>query len=285
MTVPGNWDLEYDVVVAGYGFAGGMAAVTAHDEGASVGLFEKMAHFGGNSILSGGSCAAGREYQPTLEYLKRTCAGTTDIEVLEAFAQGMVELPMVLGRLAADAGFESVVDRRGGTYPFPGSDQLVAVHITRNEKYKGFPWAKGIRAGGTLFWVLAEHVNERSGIDVHYNAPLRELIADMDGAVVGAVVDSDGSRLNVKARRAVVLCTGGFEHNEAMLKHFLPIPDALAMSSLGNTGDGIVMAQKLGAALWHMWLLHGGYGFRVPGLPVAFRHDYSGFRNSERKMP
>lgn len=81
MTIPARWDLEYDVVVAGYGFAGGMAAVAAHDEGASVGLFEKMAHFGGNSILSGGSCAAGREYQPTLEYLKRTCADTTDIEV------------------------------------------------------------------------------------------------------------------------------------------------------------------------------------------------------------
>ncbi|HLQ31174.1 MAG TPA: FAD-binding protein, partial [Chloroflexota bacterium] len=101
---PASWDLEYDVVVAGYGFAGGMAAVTAHDEGARVAMFEKTAHFGGNSILSGGSCAAGTEYQPTLEYLLRTCAGTTDREVLEAFARGMVKLPEVLERLAAEAG-------------------------------------------------------------------------------------------------------------------------------------------------------------------------------------
>ena len=57
------------------------------------------------------------------------------------------------------------------------------------------------------------------------------------------------------------------------------------MSALGNTGDGIVMAQKVGAALWHMWLVHGGYGFQIPGLPVAFRHDYSGFRDPNRPMP
>ena len=280
-----SWDLEYDVVVAGYGFAGGMAAIAAHDEGASVGLFEKTAHFGGNSILSGGSCAAGQDYKETLAYLERTCAGATDLEVLEAFAQGMVELPGLLAKLAGEAGFETVVDRRGGTYPFPGSDQILAVHVSRNERYKGFPWATGIRAGGTLFWVLAEHVNRRQGIAVRYSSPIRDLIAGPDGAVLGVVAEVEGHQVNVRARRAVVLCSGGFEHNEAMLKHYLPLPNAMAMSSLGNTGDGIVMAQKLGAALWHMWLLHGGYGFRVPGSPVAFRHDFTGFRDDNRPMP
>ena len=62
MALPDHWDLDYDVVVAGYGYAGGVAAMTAHDAGARVAIFEKMAHFGGNSILSGGSCAAGTEY-------------------------------------------------------------------------------------------------------------------------------------------------------------------------------------------------------------------------------
>ena len=280
-----NWDLEYDVVVAGYGFAGGMAAITARDDGASVGLFEKMAHFGGNSILSGGSCAAGQNYEDTLAYLERTCGGATDTEVLQAFAQGMVELPGLLARLAGEIGFETVVDRRGGTYPFPGSAQILAVHVSRNERYKGFPWATGIRAGGTLFWVLAEQVARREGIAVHYNSPIHDLIAGDDGAVLGVMARLEGRQVNVRARRAVVLCSGGFEHNPTMLKHYLTIPDAMAMSSLGNTGDGIVMAQKLGAALWHMWLLHGGYGFRVPGSLVAFRHDFTGFRDDNRPMP
>jgi succinate dehydrogenase/fumarate reductase flavoprotein subunit len=59
----------------------------------------------------------------------------------------------------------------------------------------------------------------------------------------------------------------------------------MSVSPLGNTGDGIKMAQKAGAALWHMWLIHGGYGFRVPDVPIALRHNYPGFRNSERRMP
>jgi succinate dehydrogenase/fumarate reductase flavoprotein subunit len=280
-----GWDLDYDVVVGGYGFAGGMAAISANDEGASVALFEKTAHFGGNSILSGGSCAAGQDYAPTLAYLERTCGDATDHDVLEVFAQGMVELPALLARLAGEVGFETVVDRRGGTYPFPGSDQILAVHVSRNERYKGYPWATGIRAGGTLFWILAEQIQRRPGIEVRYNAPIVDLVAGEDNIVLGVLAEVDGRQVRVRARRAVILCTGGFEHNETLLKHYLPIPDAMAMSSLGNTGDGIVMGQKLGAALWHMWLLHGGYGFKVPGSPVAFRHDYSGFRSDNRPMP
>lgn len=285
MTVAAAWDAEHDVVVAGYGYAGGMAALTAHDEGADVVLYEKTAHFGGNSILSGGSCAAGENYDAALAYLVRTCGEATDLDILQAFAQGLVALPGLLAAMAGEVGFETVVDRRGGTYPFPGSEQMLAVHVSRNELYKGFPWAKGIRAGGTLFWVLAEQLKRRPGIEVHYNSPVLELVTDASGAVTGVRVESEGRQLKVRARRAVVLCTGGFEHNHTMLKHFLPVRDALAMSALGNTGDGIIMGQKVGAALWHMWLLHGGYGFRVPGVPVAFRHDFTGFRNDSRPMP
>ncbi|MBI4493278.1 MAG: FAD-binding protein [Chloroflexi bacterium] len=283
--VPERWDLEYDVVVAGYGYAGGMAAITAHDAGARVAIFEKMAHFGGNSMLSGGSCAVGTEYEPTLAYLERTCADATDREVLETFARGMVEFPGTLARLAGEVGFETVVSRRGATYPFPGADQMFAVRVTRNETYKGFPWAKGIKAGGTLFWVLAEQVNRRPQIEVCCNAPVRDLVTDGNGAVVGLVVEIEGQRLNVLARRAVVLCTGGFEHNQRLRSHYLQIQRTVAMSPLGHTGDGILMAQKAGAALWHMWHLHGGYGFQVPDLPIAIRHSFEGYREENRRMP
>ena len=55
MKEPKHWDLDYDVVVAGYGYAGGVSAICATDAGARTIILEKMAHFGGNSILSGGS--------------------------------------------------------------------------------------------------------------------------------------------------------------------------------------------------------------------------------------
>jgi hypothetical protein len=57
------------------------------------------------------------------------------------------------------------------------------------------------------------------------------------------------------------------------------------MSPMGLTGDGILMAQKVGAALWHMWLIHGGYGFMVPDVPISIRHTFAGFRKDDRPMP
>src|SRR5439155_1641298 len=53
---------------------------------------------------------------------------------------------------------------------------------------------------------------------------------------------------------------------------------------LVNTGDGIKMAQKAGATLWHMWHFHGGYGFKFPEFPFAIRHVWAGPRNENRKM-
>ncbi|HEY7067721.1 MAG TPA: FAD-dependent oxidoreductase [Chloroflexota bacterium] len=286
MRAPAHWDLDYDVVVAGYGYAGAMAAMTAHDAGARVALFEKMAHPGGNSILSGGACLVGTDYDATLAYLRRTLADATDPAVVEVYARGMVALPELLQQLAGEVGFDTAVNRHNaGTYPFPGYEQLVAVYVTRNDKYTGFSWAKGTKAGGTLFWVVLRQMERRPAIDVRFNAPVRDLVLDDSGTVLGVNVEIEGQRLNARARRAVVLCTGGFEHNARLLQHYLDSHDSTAVSPLGNTGDGILMAQKAGAALWHMWLIHGGYGFRVPDVPFALRHNYPGYRNAERRMP
>ena len=57
--------------------------------------------------------------------------------------------------------------------------------------------------------------------------------------------------------------------------HYMQIQHTIAMSPLGNTGEGVLMAQKVGAALWHMWHVRGGNGFKVPGLPIAVRHRFS----------
>ncbi len=49
MKEPAHWDLDFDVVIAGYGYAGAVAAITASDAGARTIILEKMAHFGGKS--------------------------------------------------------------------------------------------------------------------------------------------------------------------------------------------------------------------------------------------
>jgi succinate dehydrogenase/fumarate reductase flavoprotein subunit len=279
------FDEVYDVVIAGYGYAGGMAAIAAADAGASVGLFEKCDRPGGNSIISGGSCVFGTDYESTLDYLRHTCGGATDDDVLQAFAIGMVNLPSLISSLAEPLGFRVLDEDRGeAAYPFEGADQLRSLRITRNETFDGFAYVSGGRAGTTLFHVVEESVRKRHNIDVHVSARALRLIQD-DYGVAGLVVQTGDQTKRIAAKRAVILCTGGFEHNERLFKNFLGTGDYISASPLGNTGDGILIGQQVGAALWHMWHVHGSYGFRVPGLALGVRHSFVGKRRADRPMP
>ena len=298
-----HWDLDYDVVVAGYGYAGGMSAIAANDDGAKTIILEKMRHFGGNSIVSGGSCVASANAGETLKYLRRMCLNTTDDGVLQAFARGLSELEGLLTRLAAEVGFQTKRERfvwlpgkertqaeamdesvpGGAAYPFPGAESLYTVSVSRNEAYKPFLWTTGTKAGATLFRVVHEHIKRRP-IDLHLETPVKEFVTNEDGMVLGIVAEHKDQRFTVRARRAVILCTGGFEHNQRLQSHYLQIQNVVSMSPLGNTGDGILMAQKAGAALWHLWHLHGSYGFRFPDMPIAIRHAFRGYRVNSKLM-
>jgi succinate dehydrogenase/fumarate reductase flavoprotein subunit len=281
----GQRQLDYDVVVAGYGYSGAMTAIAAADAGAKVALFEKMPRPGGNSIVSGGACVIGTNYEETLAYLRHTCQDATDDDVLVAFAAGMVGLPQLIEPLARSAGFQLAYKDRGeGAYPFPGAKQLRAVRVTRNEAFRGFDFVTGGRAGATLFAMLSENVRSRSGIDVYLSSRIDRL-ARKGGEVVGCLVTIDGQGYEVAARRAVVLCTGGFEHNRQLQRHYLGTADLISASPLSSTGDGILMGQEAGAALWHMWHVHGSYGFRLPDIQLGIRHAIMGARDSLRPMP
>jgi flavin-dependent dehydrogenase len=71
--VPEKWDMEYDVIVVGWGAAGSAAAVTAHDQGAQVLILEKMPEGGGNTRVCGGNIIIpkGKEFLNYLETLSK----------------------------------------------------------------------------------------------------------------------------------------------------------------------------------------------------------------------
>jgi 3-oxosteroid 1-dehydrogenase len=81
-------------------------------------------------------------------------------------------------------------------------------------------------------------------------SPMEALITDDNGRVIGAVVNKRGSRVRVEARQAVVLASGGFEHNQALREKYLPKPTNKAWSAgvSSNTGDGLLEGLRLGAA-------------------------------------
>lgn len=86
-------------------------------------------------------------------------------------------------------------------------------------------------------------------IPLWLSAPMTELITDVDGRVVGAVVERDGKPLRIAARGGVVLATGGFDHDMPWRRRYLPLLEK--DWSFGNpaaTGDGIRAGEKVGAA-------------------------------------
>ncbi len=279
-----NWDKEADVVVVGYGFAGAVSAITAHDAGVKALLLEKMPHPGGISILSGGGIAFARNADSAFKYLKRSCNGTTPDEVLWPMAKGMIEIIDWVKALAEVSGTEpSESEVRGhGTYPFPGTDDIDSIKLKDLAAYSAFPWAKGLRGGARLFKMVSDNVNLRK-IEVLLSTSVQRLITSPSGELLGVAAETNGKEIKIKAGKGVILACGGFENNQEMkLQYFEAQP--VYPVYLGNTGDGIKMAQKAGAALWHMWHFHGGYGFKYPDFPFAIRHVWAGPRRDDRKM-
>jgi 3-oxosteroid 1-dehydrogenase len=90
-----------------------------------------------------------------------------------------------------------------------------------------------------------------AGIPLWLDTPLRSLITDGSGAVLGVCVRRAGSVVRIRARRGVLLATGGFEHNNEMRKRFLRDggKDNYSAGSPENTGDGITAGQVVCGAI------------------------------------
>jgi len=271
-------DKQVDVVVVGYGAAGAVAAIEAARAGASVLLLEKMPDPGGLSIVSAGGLRVCFDVDQGFAYLRHTCGGRTPDDVLRVLAQGMSELPDYLRSLASINGATVRVSRAPGNYPFPGCDHLGYAEIASIPGFGQSPAAceagylavKPMRPGCHLFKVLADNVDRwaaQGKIDVWLGASARRLLRAGDGRVCGVEVERgiagrERPTVCIGASRGVILACGGFEADEELKKQYLVSMPVVTGSFRGNTGDGIRMAQMVGAALWHMWLYHGPYGMR-----------------------
>jgi succinate dehydrogenase/fumarate reductase flavoprotein subunit len=87
------------------------------------------------------------------------------------------------------------------------------------------------------------------GIPLWLNAPMTELITDVDGKVVGAVVERDGSARRIGARRGVILATGGFDHDMTWRRQHLPeLEKDWSFGNPAAMGDGIRAGEKVGGS-------------------------------------
>jgi 3-oxosteroid 1-dehydrogenase len=127
--------------------------------------------------------------------------------------------------------------------------------------------AAGLRAG-----LLA------GGVPVWLNTALTDLVIT-DGRVTGVRVVRDGKPALIRARRGVLVATGGFERNEQMRRRYQqsPVGTDWTTGAAGNSGDGITAGQEIGAATGLMDDAWWGPSIPLPGGPY--------FCLAERSLP
>jgi succinate dehydrogenase/fumarate reductase flavoprotein subunit len=261
--IPRKWDKETDVVIVGTGFGGLSAAITVKDAGAEAVILEKMSrkYEGGNSKVSGNMWWTPTNLPEALRYMEALCYGLTDSECLQALAEEMMKLNDWL----AGMGIQHVPL---GMFQ-PEHPELPGSQCVRT-------WSNNGSGEGKLWLPIRSEVEKR-GIEVLYETPAKELVIEpATRAVIGVQTAGGDKTLSIKARRGVILACGGFEFDFEMQKQFLPGWPTYGRGTPGNTGDGIRMAQKAGAALWHMNNSLAGIGclmvpeFAPVMIPVGF---------------
>lgn len=268
-----DWDLETDVAIVGFGGAGACAAIEAADAGAEVCLFEVSAASGGSTALSsaevymGGSggtsvqraCGYEDSTEDMINFLMAAQGDLADEDKIRMYCENSVEHFDWLVRMGAKYKNSEYKER---AIMATTDDCLL---YTGNEKSHPFreiakPCPRGHNleiagdnGGPMLMDLLTKNVESRS-VRVEYNVRALTLIADDDNTVHGLVVRIDGEERNVRARKGVILCAGGFAMNREMLKRYVPKHNVgnIPIGNPGDTGTGILMGQGVGGALIHM---------------------------------
>ena len=230
--------LECDVLIIGAGGAGLTAAVRAHQEGANVLVLEKMPMVGGNSLkASGGMNCAGTKFQEA--------AGITDSGVQEFIEDTMNgghqlnDLALVTTMAENSASAVEWLESIGAPLP------KVAATGGTTHKYLHSP-EDGSPVGAYLVAKLSEEA-EKQGIEILLNTTATELLMD-GGSAVGAKAEDAKHDYTIHAG-AVILATGGFGANFELMCSFNPsLANAVTTNHPGATGDGILMAEAVGAA-------------------------------------
>lgn len=232
--------VDTDVIVIGAGGGGLSAAIEAHDAGANVVLVEKMPFVGGNTArATGGINAAGTKFQETAGikdtvevHYADTMKGGEDLndpELVKFMTENAADAVNWLTELGADL---SDVGSLGG-----------ATNKRAHRPTGGAP------VGDHLVNVLFENSTDRN-INTMLETEATEIIYE-DGKVKGikAVSHKDGKETPyIINADAVVIASGGFGNNAALYTKYQPQLDGfITTNQPGATGDGIVLAEKVGA--------------------------------------
>lgn len=259
--------IDTDVVVVGAGGTGLVAAASAYENGANVIVLEKLAVIGGSTGLSGGGIAAtdtkfqreagiedSKESWMSLWKERQATSNPDSIypnyEVVDRFMDEAVKTT------------EWLVDYVGHSY---GSIEGYGVDTVKRLHFPSE--IDGKKGGAALIQSIANFLNKEK-IEVLTETKATELMVDENGKVTGVIAEGRDGKIVINAKK-VILAAGGFAKNEELLERFVPEAAGtaeLSASSAGTTGDGILMAEKVGAALYEdPWIIGLASATKVDG--------------------
>jgi fumarate reductase flavoprotein subunit len=279
--------VDADVVVVGAGGAGMTAAITAAAEGKTVVILESQSMVGGNSVRATGGMNAGKTvYQDENEFgesagvektLKTAAEKYADNETITALAKTvseqwaayqanptgyfdsveLMELDTMIGGkgindpelvetlCANSADAIDWLDEHGITLHNVSSFGGASVkRIHRPVNAEG----KTVSVGSYMIPLLQENC-EKAGVKMMLDTTATEILTDANGAAVGVkATGASGETVTVNAK-AVILASGGFGANLDMVVKYKPeLKGFMTTNAPGIQGQGIEMAQAIGAA-------------------------------------
>jgi succinate dehydrogenase/fumarate reductase flavoprotein subunit len=320
-----TWDDEADVVVVGSGATGLPAAIAAREGGASVLVLEANFDVGGHAAISGGNVPLGGGtsaqkrsgihdtpdmlYDDLTDWSIVQANGFPDYryndrEIIRAFADWSA--PTYDWLLEQGVIFiDQPIDNRGahGTgNSAPREAHLAANAWVQYQTGKAQPPDKGpVTSSGIGLVRPLEARARQMGVRILLNHKMTTLIRDgAEGRVIGLKATTDGRELSIRARKAVILGTGGSTSNV----NFRRIFDPRLTEEYSTAGEpfssqdasGELAAMAIGASLWgtfNQTAEHGialskagqigtyyGYGPLMwqPGSPVFERARATGLK-------
>lgn len=259
-------ELTTDIVVVGGGGTGLAAAASAVENGAEVILLEKLAALGGSTALSGGGISAtGSRFQEELGikdtkeswmelWKERQSTSNPDSKYpdynrVDKFMDEAIKTTHWL--------VDNMKHKYGKIEGF-GFDPVPRLHFAEGGN------------GSVLTGNIETFITE-NGVKILTETAATELITDSNGDVVGVIAEGKDGKIKINAKK-VILAAGGFAKNEELLSRLVPKMAGtadLSAATVGATGDGIIMAEKVGAALYEEpWVIGLGITTLVPELRI-----------------
>lgn len=252
------WNEEFDVVIIGSGFAGLAAAIEAHRTCSSIVVLEKMRVPGGNSVISGGLVAAAGS--PLQE--RDGIEDSPELMLEDMMKAGLDLNTRSLAKIVADRSTETLlwtVNELGVEYK-PNLNHLGGHSVPRTYN------TTNTSGSGIIKPMLAKCRKE--GIPIRLKTLLKRFIIDDKNVIQGVEVrkeylfpnEESGEVWRIRARKAVVIATGGFSRDVQFRLTQNPnlTEDIESTNQPGATAEGLVAALKAGATPTQLSLIQLG---------------------------